>query len=111
MTPTTDESADQARALDALLAADVVAPPSDGLRRAILFDFQARTAGGFWRALWREIGGLQVAAPALGASLAVGIAVATMLEPALPPAVPAPGEAPGYAELAMLDGGYEGYLP
>lgn len=109
MTPTTDESADQARALDALLAADVVAPPSEGLRRAILLDFEARTAGGFWRALWREIGGLRIAAPALSASLAVGIAVAAMLEPALP--VAAPGDTPGYAELAMLDGGYEGYLP
>lgn len=115
MTPIPDESADQARALDALLAADVVAPPSAALRRAILLDFEARTPGGFWRALWRELGGLRIAGPALGASLAVGIAVAAMMEPALPAAAPAAapvaGEAPGYGEFAMLDGGYEGYLP
>lgn len=111
---TTDhESIEQARALDALLAADVVAPPSAGLRRTILLDFEARSAGGFWRALWRELGGLRIAGPALSASLAVGIAVAVMLEPAAPApsADVADGEAPSYAEFALLDGAYEEYVP
>ena len=113
MTPTRPESADQARVLDALLAADVVQPPAPALRRAILLDYEARSAGGFWRALWREIGGLRVAAPAFSASLAVGIAIAAMMEPALPATGPevAGGEAPGYAEFALLDGAYEEYLP
>lgn len=111
---TTDhESPDQARALDALLAADVVPQPRAGLRRAILLDIQARSAGGFWRALWRELGGLRIAGPVLSASLAVGIAVAAMLEPATPApdSDVASEEAPGYAEFALLDGAYEEYLP
>ena len=111
MTPTHPESADQARVLDALLAADVVPPPSPGLRRAILLDYESRSAGGFWRALWREIGGLRVAAPAFSASLAVGIAIAAMMEPALPALDPAAEDTPGYAEFALLDGAYEEYLP
>ena len=117
MTTTDDHanqaSADQARAFDALLAADVVAPPSPGLRRTLLLDFEARKAGGFWHALWRELGGLRVAGPALSASLAMGIAVAAMTEPVSPGAAPAVAgdDAPGYAELALLDGSYDGYLP
>lgn len=113
MNPTDRETPDQARALDALLAADGVAPPSEGLRRAIVLGFEAHAAGGFWRALWRELGGLRVAGPALSASLAIGIAVAAVSGPA-PPGGDfdgAPEEAPGYAEFALLDGAYEGYLP
>lgn len=111
---TTDhESIEQLGALDALLAADVVAPPSAGLRRTILLDFEARSAGGFWRAVWRELGGLRIAGPALSASLALGIAVAAMLEPATSPpgADVATEDAPGYAEFALLDGAYEEYVP
>lgn len=113
MNPTDHESKEQARALDALLAADVVAPPSAGLRRTILLDFEARSAGGFWRAVWRELGGLRIAGPALSASLAVGIAVAAMMEPAVPSIDTdfATEDAPGYAEFALLDGAYEEYVP
>ena len=112
MTPTTDETTGQARALDALLAADVVAPASPGLRRTILLDFEARSAGGFWHALWRELGGLRIAGPALSASIAVGIAVAASLQPAAAPDTPLAGEdAPGYAEFALLDGAYDEYAP
>ncbi len=111
---TTDhETIEEARALDAWLAADVVAPPSAGLRRSILLDFEARSTVGFWRAVWRELGGLRIAGPALTASLAVGIAVAAMLEPATSPPDTdvATEEAPGYAEFALLDGAYEEYVP
>ena len=109
MTPMTPEDPRADRQLDALLAADVVPPPSAGLRRTILLDFQARAQGGFWRAFWREVGGLRIVAPALSASLALGIAVASLVEPALDPAIE--DTAPGYAELALLDGAYEDYAP
>ena len=66
----TPEDLRQPRALDALLAADVVPPPSAGLRRAILLGFEQRVQGGFWRTFWRELGGVRVVAPALTASLA-----------------------------------------
>ena len=97
------------RALDALLAADVVPPPSPGLRRAILLGFERQARGGFWRTVWRELGGLRVVAPALTASLVLGIAVAASVPPALDPADE--DVAPAYAELALLDGAYEDYLP
>ena len=96
------------RALDALLAADAVPSPSPGLRRAILLEFAQRAQGGFWRTFWRELGGARVVAPALTASLALGIAVATFIQPAAETTVE---DAPGYAELALLDGAYEDYLP
>jgi hypothetical protein len=55
-----------------------------------------------------------VVAPALATSLALGIAVATFV-PSLANPVEAvdqvADEAPAYAELAMLDGAYEEYLP
>lgn len=104
----TPEDLRQPRALDALLAADVVPPPSAGLRRAILLGFEQRVQGGFWRTFWRELGGVRVVAPALTASLALGIAVATFIEPT---ATATEDEAPEYAELALLDGAYEDYLP
>ena len=102
-----DPNAD--RALDALLAADVVPAPSPALRRTILLDFEQRMAGGFWRSFWHELGGVRVVAPALTASLALGIAVATFAPPATEATVDE--EAPGYPELALLDGAYEDYLP
>lgn len=104
----TPEDLRDARSLDALLAADVVPPPSAALRRAILLGFEQRAQGGFWRAFWRELGGVRVVGPALTASLALGIAVATVIEPVAPATV---DEAPDYAELALLDGAYEDYLP
>jgi hypothetical protein len=110
----TPEDPRQARALDALLARDIVPPPSAGLRRAILLGFAERAQAGFWRSFWRELGGLRVVAPALATSLALGIAVATFV-PSLANPVEAvdqvADEAPAYAELAMLDGAYEEYLP
>lgn len=105
-TPDPSESPADARALDALLALDRVPPPSPALRRAILLDFDARAAGGFWRGLWREIGGLRIAAPALTASLVLGIAGASLYEP-----VSSVPDAPGYAELALFDAPYEDYAP
>ena len=105
----TPEDPRQAAALDALLAADAVPPPSPGLRRAILLDAGRHLQGGFWRTVWRELGGVRVVAPALTASLALGIAVSTFVLPATE--VDADDTAPGYAELALLDGAYEDYLP
>ena len=104
----TPEDLRQPRALDALLAADVVPPPSAGLRRAILLGFEQRVQGGFWRTFWRELGGVRVVAPALTASLALGIAVAVG---SMNVATATEDEAPEYAELALLDGAYEDYLP
>lgn len=108
MTAMTPEDAARDRQLDAWLATDVVPPPSADLRRTILLDFQAHAQGGFWRSFWRELGGVRVVAPALTASLALGIAVATQFSPITEFDA---GDAPDYAELALLDGAYEGYLP
>ena len=99
---------DDAR-LDALLALDRVPAPSPGLRRAVLLAADAR-ADGFWRALWRELGGLRVAGPALAASLALGVTVATLL-PADAVGEPAADTAPDYTELALFDAAYEDYAP
>ena len=103
------EIPDEARALDALLAADSVPPPSAGLRRAILLGFEQRLQGGFWRTFWRELGGMRIVAPAFAASLALGIGVASSMPSTTTDAVV--DEAPEYVELALLDGAYEDYLP
>ena len=108
-----DETPDQKRALDALLAGDRVPPPSGALRDAIVRDFRSRT-GGFWRGLLHELGGLRLVGPALTASLALGIAGATLAGVFLPASEPddADVDADDYIELALLDGGDdEDYLP
>ena len=105
---TTPEDLRQAHTLDEVLAADVVPQPSAGLRRAILLGFEQRAQGGFWTTFWRELGGARIVGPALTASLALGIAVAAFVEPVSPATI---DEAPDYAELALLDGAYEEYLP
>jgi len=102
-------SRDRALALDALLAVDAVAPPAADLRRTILAAAEDHVGAGFLRALLRELGGLRVAGPALAASLVLGIATASMFEPLLDTATDV--QAPDYAELALLDGAYEDYLP
>ena len=100
--------------LDALLAQAHVPAPSAGLRRAILLAADARGET-FWRALWRELGGLRVAGPALAASLALGVAVATLLPDvagdSTEPSVDALADetAPDYTELALFDAAYEDY--
>ena len=101
------------RALDALLALDVVPPPHANLRRRVLRDADGRAAGGFWSALWRELGGARIAGPALAMSLALGVAVSSMVVPPADPAsdVLAAEDAPDYLELAMLDTTYEEYAP
>ena len=106
MTPQTESPRD-AQALDALLALDRVPAPSPDLRRTILLGFDARMAGGFWRTLWREVGGLRVAGPALAASLALGIAVSTTFS--TDPAVTDEAVAPDYTELALFEAPYEEY--
>ena len=110
MTPLTPE---EDRTLDALLALDTVPPPQADLRRRILRDFDAQAAGGFWTALWRELGGLRVAGPALAASLVLGVAMSTTVVPQADPATDALAaeEAPDYLELALLDTAYEDYAP
>lgn len=100
----------QAAALDALLAADAVAPPRPPLRRAILLAAEMRGPG-FLPMLWRELGGLRVAGPALAASLVLGIGVADVFGLQSTDAATAATQAPGYAELALLDGSYEDYAP
>jgi hypothetical protein len=100
---------DDARSFDALLSRDVVAPPSTGLRRAIVLAADARLEGGFWNTLWRDLGGARIAGPALAASVVLGIAASAILSPALDTATTT--ESPDYAELALLDGAYEDYAP
>jgi hypothetical protein len=101
---------DDARSFDALLSRDVVSPPSTGLRRAIVLAADARLEGGFWKTLWRELGGARIAGPALAASVVLGIAASAILSPALETAT-STDESPDYAELALLDGAYEDYAP
>lgn len=100
----------QAASLDALLSGDRVPPPRPQLRRSILLAARARRTG-FLPMLWNELGGLRVAAPTLAASLVLGIAVADVFgwqDTVTPdPSV----QAPDYAELALLDGSYEDYVP
>jgi len=110
MTRTPEDSA-RSRMLDAWLAADTVPPPSPGLRRAILLGFEQRMQGGFRRTFWRELGGVRVVAPALAASLALGIGVAAFLPATSAPVDAVADDGPAYAELALLDGAYEDYLP
>lgn len=108
-----DETPEQKRALDALLASDRVPPPSAALREAIVHDFRSR-GGGFWRGLLRELGGPWTLGPALAASVALGIGLAAMIGVAPPAPEPAVADDPSveYIELALLDGGeYEDYLP
>lgn len=100
---------DEARSFDVLLSRDVVAPPSSGLRREIVLAADARLEGGFWKTLWRELGGARIAGPALAASVVLGVAASAMLSPALDATTTA--EPPDYAELALLDGAYEDYAP
>ena len=113
MTTLDDETPDQKRALDALLAGDRVPPPSAALREAIVRDFRERNVG-FWRGLLRELGGPWMLGPALAASVALGIGMAAMIGVAPYAPEPAPADDPSaeYIELALLDGGeYEDYLP
>ncbi|HET6602672.1 MAG TPA: hypothetical protein VFG21_00430 [Xanthomonadaceae bacterium] len=100
------QSLRQAGELDAWLAHEVTPAPHSDLRRAIVLAAEGRIgAGGLLRALWRELGGLRVAGPAFAGSLALGIAAAAMVEAPLE----AEAQAPAYAELALLDPGYEDY--
>ncbi|WP_460811744.1 hypothetical protein [Luteimonas pelagia] len=108
-TPAARAVLDDARSLDALLGHDVVASLSTGLRRAIVLAADARLEAGFWKTLWRELGGARIAGPALAASVVLGVAASAMLSPALDATTTA--EPPDYAELALLDGAYEDYAP
>lgn len=100
----------RATSLDTLLASDPIAPPRPQFRRAILL--AARSREGLLRALWHELGGLRVVGPALAASLVLGISAADLLALSDPATqAQADAQAPGYAELALLNGSYEDYLP
>ena len=71
----------QVERLDALLDSAALPPPSAALRRAVIDSFVNRPLGlaESLRLLWRELGGLRIAAPALAASLAMGVAMGSWL--------------------------------
>jgi len=70
----------QAAALEERLAAFPAPDPSPALRRNLLADFAAQRARGSWLdALWRQIGGIRVALPAMATALALGVAVGSWL--------------------------------
>jgi ferric-dicitrate binding protein FerR (iron transport regulator) len=89
-----DEARRAALELDALLDSLEAPPPRAGLRRDILLAVAREPRSGSrgllaaWRALWRELGGARIAAPALVLALGVGLG----LDWATTPAVSADGE-------------------
>lgn len=72
----------RAAMLEQRLAAFEAPEPSSALRRNLLADFAAQQARGGWQdRLWRQIGGIRIALPAMATALALGVAIGSWLPP------------------------------
>lgn len=100
-----------AATIDAWL--DAVPPPPAALRGTILAAVAARAAprpglAATLRALWFDLGGARLAAPALAMALAAGVGLGLALEP---PALDTVDEADELLALAQIDDRYAEFAP